>query len=204
MFPRVFTLLFCSCCESLTTTYTSAPPHSGPICSSRHLGLANPMCCGLECAVYSWQRSCKIAVISHYSNSVIYLTLHIHRFPICQGIQMMNRIICVPLSLSTPPAVTAQKTQHKSHRERGVWHLNNQLWPTISQSGQTTRLVPQFHPTLLLSTKTEGGRAAWGSGQPNWVTRNEVTGSLMAITVIIVGTVNCFLLGLMMWRANAV
>lgn len=26
----------------------------------------------------------------------------------------------------------------------------------------------------------------------------------MAITVIIVGTVNCFLLGLMMWRGSAV
>lgn len=42
-------------------------------------------------------------------------------------------------------------------------------------------------------------------GPPNGVTtRNKVTGSLMAITVIIVGTVNCFLLGLMMWWASAV
>lgn len=36
------------------------------------------------------------------------------------------------------------------------------------------------------------------------VVRNQVTGSLMAITVIIVGVVNCFLLGLMRWGAGAI
>lgn len=37
-------------------------------------------------------------------------------------------------------------------------------------------------------------------GWPDGVAaRNKVTNSLMAITVIIVGIVNCFLLGLMMW-----
>lgn len=41
-------------------------------------------------------------------------------------------------------------------------------------------------------------------GWPDGVAaRNKVTSSLMAITVIIVGIVNCFLLSLMMWGAGA-
>lgn len=41
-------------------------------------------------------------------------------------------------------------------------------------------------------------------GWPDGVAaRNKVTNSLMAITVIIVGVVNCFLLGLMMLGAGA-
>lgn len=36
------------------------------------------------------------------------------------------------------------------------------------------------------------------------VARNQVTGSLMAITVIIVDVVNCFLLGLMRWGTGAI
>lgn len=37
-----------------------------------------------------------------------------------------------------------------------------------------------------------------GGGPEEAAARNKVTNSLMAITVIIVGVVNCFLLGLMM------
>ncbi len=35
------------------------------------------------------------------------------------------------------------------------------------------------------------------------VVKNQVTSSLMAITVIMVGVLNCFLLGLMRWGADA-
>lgn len=168
-----FTLVFCSCSESLTTTYTSAP-HPGPICGSRHLGLANPMCCGLECAVYSWQRSSKIAVISHYSNSVIYLTLHIHRFPIWQSIQMMNRIICVPLSLSTPPAVTAQKnnTSLTGNVASDIWITSSDQL-LVSQARQHVR-YPSSTPPYSSAQRQKVGVLLGGSGQPNWVTRSLV------------------------------
>lgn len=114
---------------------------------------------------------------------------------------MMNWSVCAP----SPPAVTAQKTRLAGGPNRTPPPASYSL---ITSSDQP--LVSQFrHPDTTSGTPTPTHHAPQHTGQKaavllgGWlegaVARNQVTSSLTAITVIIVGTVNCFLLGLMRW-----
>lgn len=108
-----------------------------------------------------------------------------------------------------PSAVRAQKTC----LARGL----NRTPPPASYSLITSSdqpLVSQVrHPDTTSGTPTPPHLAPQHAGQKAAVllggrldgaaVRNQVTSSLMAITVIIVGVVNCFLLGLMRWGGAA-
>lgn len=122
---------------------------------------------------------------------------------------MMNWSVCGALHHTDPPAVTVQKT---CLARRPNWTPPPASYSLIISSDQP--LVSQFrHPDTMSGTPTPPHLAPPRAGQKagvllgGWlhgvVAKNQVTNSLMAITVIIVGVVNCFLLGLMSWGAGA-